>query len=288
MQIASWLGRGRLPETCWLTGARSGVPAPGLRHPGSGLLRCPNCGLLARSARVTLERDLRTAGLSADQLQTAHDPARSGETSKVTRSSHFGSPSGRCRRLLLARKAGPNEWKNAAVERREASVPERQGRGRFSQKRPPRAARNGTHAVRPAHCAGSARTERLSALPPPHSMGRETSQLPRWAYRRPGGEALPGAALRRRASCAPEGCPSRAPWQRASGAPERRDAALYAQLTYCPLKARKGCCAKNRCSGKSATIEDTADNRHEPPPGVVRLSSLPNSFSRGEFNVQSS
>src|SRR5262245_2172908 len=76
MQIASWLGRGRLPETCWLTGARSGVPAPGLRHPGSGLLRCPNCGLLARSARVTLERDLRTAGLSADQLQTAHDPAR--------------------------------------------------------------------------------------------------------------------------------------------------------------------------------------------------------------------
>src|SRR5262245_35975633 len=145
------------------------------------------------------------------------------------------------------------------------------------------------NAVRPAHCAGSARTERLSALPPPHSMGWETSQrYPGGLYRRPGGEALPGAALRRRASCAPEGCPSRAPWQRASGAPERRDAALYAQLTDCPLKARKGCCAKNRCSGKSATIEDTADNRHEPPPGVVRLSSLPNSFSRGEFNVQSS
>src|SRR5215475_12783611 len=188
MQIASWLGRGRLPETCWLTGARSGVPAPGLRHPGSGLLRCPNCGLLARSARVTLERDLRTAGLSADQLQTAHDPARSCETSKVTRSSHFGSPSGRCRRLLLARKAGPNEWKNAAVERREASVPERQGRGRFSQKRPPRAARNGTQ-------CGAARTL-CGECPHRASLGAPTPSL--WgaihhaclARFPPGGEAL--------------------------------------------------------------------------------------------------
>src|SRR5215831_17160841 len=200
MQIASWLGRGRLPETCWLTGARSGVPAPGLRHPGSGLLRCPNCGLLARSARVTLERDLRTAGLSADQLQTAHDPARSGETSKVTRSSHFGSPSGRCRRLLLARKAGPNEWKNAAVERREASVPKRQGRGRFSQKRPPRAARNGTQCGAARTLCGECphRAPLGASIPSPQARGTP----PRFGWvghfkappgglnRRPGGGAL--------------------------------------------------------------------------------------------------
>src|SRR5215510_10972335 len=90
-------------------------------------------------------------------------PQGSRAESKVTRSSQFRPPIGRRRGSppLLARLARTKRKMPRWSAERRASL-KSQGRGRFSQKRPSRAARNGTQ-----RGAVSARTERLSALPPP-------------------------------------------------------------------------------------------------------------------------